>query len=80
LPDVGEVKRSACELIRLKKSGVEATADDNKPADEVKQRGPAMWPGDLTLHLLTYISMFFYYLSSLSSLLLSPYLWTVVFI
>lgn len=41
-----EVKRSACELIRLKKSGLEADGGDNKRADDIKRHGPATWPGD----------------------------------
>jgi len=49
LADVTEVKHSACELLRLKKSGgsPEATGtDDSKPLEEAKRRGPATWPGD----------------------------------
>jgi len=62
---VSEVKHAACELLRLKKSGLEADTDDNKQADDVKRRGPATWPGDdLFICLLAYISLSFHYLSS----------------
>jgi len=39
--------QSACELIRLKKSGLAAEAEDTKPTDDVKCRGTASWPGEL---------------------------------
>ena len=38
-------KQSACELIRLKRSGLVADGEDNKPTDDVNCRGPASWPG-----------------------------------
>jgi len=44
-----EVKRTACELIRRQKSAAAADddADDNKPMDAAKRRGPATWPGTI---------------------------------
>ena len=50
-----EVKHSACELIRLKKSGLEADGGDNKQADDVKRHGPATWPGDDNFLLIYYL-------------------------
>ena len=59
-----EVKLSACELLRLKNSGLSADTDDNKPSDKVKQRGPTTWPGDSPLsYLPIYVSLSFYCLS-----------------
>jgi len=51
------MKHSACELIRLQKSGPAADADDNKSVDAVKRQGPATWPGDdLFIHLPIFCS------------------------
>ena len=43
------MKRTACELIRRQKSAAAADddADDNKPMDAAKRRGPATWPGTI---------------------------------
>lgn len=44
------MKKSACELIRLKKSGADQA---NKELEQVDRRhGPATWPGELLTYTL----------------------------
>jgi len=73
LVDRSEVKQSACELLRLKSSGLAATAvetaptEGNRSTDDVTAgRGPATWPGDYTSIIIYYHTLSYIIHTSLS--------------